>query len=125
MKDIIDLGNRVFDRLTEAHGESNEARLLFLYGITVGNDWHIPGTNKVIRVSIDALSKNFSDPSIDEMFDSWRNAVANIDRDRNERALAKMRAEYEFQVKPGDVYEFGKSSGQWREVGLSPTNFKF
>lgn len=125
MKDIIDLGNRVFDRLTEAHGESKEARLLFLYGITVGNDWHIPGTNKVIRVSIDVLSKNFSDPLIDEMFDSWRNAVANIDRDRNERALVKMQAEYEFHVKPGDVYEFGKSSGSWREVGLSPTNFKF
>lgn len=125
MKDIIDLGNRVFDRLIEAHGEAADARLLFLYGITVGNDWHIPGTNKVIRVAIDQLTKNFPDPAIDMLFESWRKTVATIDRDRNERALARMRAEYEFQVKPGDVYEFGKSSGSWREVGLSPTNFKF
>jgi hypothetical protein len=125
MKDIIDLGNKVFDRLLEAHGETTDARLLFLYGITVGNDWHIPGTNKVVHIAMDSVSKNFPDQVIDGLFETWRMTIATIDHDRNERALARMRSEYEFQVKPGDVYEFGKSSGQWREVGLSPTNFKF
>jgi hypothetical protein len=48
MKDIIDLGNLVFSQLVKSHGELEESRTLFLYGITVGSDWQVLGSDRGI-----------------------------------------------------------------------------
>ena len=41
MKDLIDLGNLVFNQLIKEHGEIEESRLLFIYGVTTGTQWSV------------------------------------------------------------------------------------
>jgi len=119
MRDLIDLGNLVFNRLISDHGETEAGRLLFLYGITIGSDWHDRSTNKVVNISLSGVSHNFGDPVISKLNEEWVKIIQEIDIRRNAQALAKMRAEYEIQLKPGDIYEFGKSSGEFRQLNFN------
>ena len=50
MKDLIDVGNLVFDRLVSDHGELSESRTLFLYGVTTGNTWFVLDSAKWITI---------------------------------------------------------------------------
>lgn len=123
MRDLIDLANLVYDQLIKEHGETKEGRLLFLYGASMGNEWFIAGSNKFLTVSIEGVTKNFKDEVIDGLSTKWKELVATYERKKLDAMLKKMRSEYEFTVKPGDMYEFGKSSSEFREIGFNPLRF--
>lgn len=123
MKDLIDLANLVYDQLIKEHGETKEGRMLFLYGASIANEWFIVGTNKSLTVSVEGVTKNFNDKVIDDLSAKWKELVATYERKKVEAMLKKMRSEYEFTIKPGDTYEFGKSSGGFREIGFNPLKF--
>ena len=123
MQDVIDLGNRVFDQLVKVHGEHPDSRLLFLYGITMGTEWFIPGTNKSLIVSVGGVIKNFSDQTIELLDVEWKELVTRITQQRNDAALVRMRKEYEFTLKDGDTIEFGLTT-KTREISFNPLNLR-
>ena len=123
MRDVIDLGNRVFDQIIKVHGESPESRVLFLYGITTNTEWFIPGTNKSLIVSIDGIHKNFADALLDSLNVEWKDLVTRITQKRNDDALSRMRKEYEFTLSEGDTIEFGNTT-KTREIQFNPLTLR-
>ena len=115
MKDIIDLGNLVFDQLVIEHGELEESRVLFLYDITKGNDWQVLNDIKVIRIDNSGVTKNFEDLVIEKLNDSWRSVVSQRDSIASAAISDQMKSQIK-ELKDGDIIEFGKSSGPWREI---------
>lgn len=117
MKDIIDLGNLVFDQLVKAHGELPESRTLFLYGITTGSDWVVLGTQKTVMIDKTGVTKNFEDPIIDSHHASWLEMTKRAEVSKAQEVLSKIKRED--RLKDGDIIEFGKSSGEWREINFN------
>jgi hypothetical protein len=119
MKDIIDLGNMVFDRLIESHGESNESRTLFLYGITTSTKWSVLGSEKWVHVHAGGVSCNFEDPILSKLSSQWQSIKAAQDKIELAERLKKFRAEYEKpSPKDGDTFNFWSDSGAFREIKL-------
>ena len=119
MKDIIDLGNKVFDQLISEHGESQESRMLFLYGITTQTRWSIVGSAKWVLVHADGVSLNFEDPVLAELSDQWMKIRAEQSRLQLADRLKRFKAEYERpSPKDGETFNFWSDSGNFREIRL-------
>lgn len=117
MKDIIDLGNLVFNQLIVAHGESEESRLLFLYNITVGEPWTI-NTNKTIVVSNEGVSISFDDQVIHELNGQWKLLLLSKREAAADAERAKMNSGVN-KFKDGDTFEFWQNdNGPWREINF-------
>ena len=117
MKDLIDLGNLVFNQLLSDHGELPESRTLFLYGITTGSTWTVLNSQKLLTITQDGISKNFEDKAIDAYDRAWKKQLkeAEIERARQiTRAIKR-----EDTPREGDIIEFGKSSGEWRNIDFN------
>lgn len=119
MKDIIDLGNRVFDRLIEEHGETQESRTLFLYGITTSTKWSIIGSDKWVLVHADGVMINFEDDQLAALSNEWRSIRDEQDKAALADRLKRFREEYEKPTpKDGDTFDFWSGSGHFREIRL-------
>ena len=119
MKDIIDLGNMVFDRLIEAHGEIPESRILFLYGITTNTKWSMPGSDRWVLVYTDGVTANFEDPVLAELSAQWLAIRSAQDQVAFAERLKRFREEYEKPMpKDGDTFSFWSDPGTFREIRL-------
>jgi hypothetical protein len=119
LNDIIDLGNRVFDRLIEAHGEIEESRMLFLYGITTATRWDVNGKDLWVLVQQDGVFSNFNDPVITGLSNRWQVIRQNRTKAEVENRLKRFREEYERPApKDGEVFNFWQGGETFREIRL-------
>jgi hypothetical protein len=119
MKDIIDLGNLVFDRLIEAHNEDPESRTLFLYGITTGTSWNVINSEKTLLIQSDGVVLNFEDVVISKLSSKWQQIRIEQDKAALAERLKRFKAEYEKpSPKDGDTFNFWSDSGTFREIRL-------
>lgn len=119
MKDIIDLGNLVFDRLVEAHGETQESRMLFLYGITTGTAWQVLGSDKSVLVHSDGVTLNFEDLTISHLSSKWQEIRAEKDKAALAERLRRFREEYEKPApRDGETFNMWSDPGTFREIRL-------
>lgn len=119
MKDIIDLGNRVFDHLIEAHSELQESRTLFLYSITAGTTWFILGTDKALTIEAGGVTKNFEDPKLDSLDAEWK----TIKFQREHAAAQKIKSlispeNQSNSPSDGDILNFWGNEGEFREIKM-------
>ena len=117
MKDLIDLGNLVFDQLIAEHGELAESRTLFLYGITTGSSWQVLNSQKTLVIDKGGVSKNFEDKAIDAYDRAWKNLIKEAELTHARQVLNAIKRED--NPKDGDTIEFGKSSGEWRNIDFN------
>lgn len=129
MKDLIDLGNLVFNRLISDHGEIAESRLLFLYQLTTGTRWNVMNSNHWIMFDKTGVTKNFNDPVIDQLDAEWKSLKLQHDIEFLNRKLAILRAEYDRPApKDGEIWEFGGNSEPFRSLNFDENkgkSFKF
>jgi hypothetical protein len=119
MKDIIDLGNKVFDRLIEEYGETQDSRMLFLYGITTSTKWSIVGSDRWVLVHADGVSINFEDARISSLSSEWQMIRAEKTKTDLAERLKRFRAEYEKPTpRDGQTFNFWSDSGDFREIQL-------
>lgn len=119
MKDLIDLGNLVFNVLRDKHGEIEESRMLFLYFITQKSKWDILGSKHWILIEINGITKNFADPEIDNLNKQWLALKANVDYEFLINKLNNLRKEYDRPApRDGDIWEFGGSDKPFRNISL-------
>jgi hypothetical protein len=119
MKDIIDLGNMVFDRLIQTHGEIPESRMLFLYGITTNTKWTMMGSDRWVLVHADGVTANFDDPALAELSSQWLAIRSAQDQAVFTERLKRFREEYEKPApKDGDTFNFWSDPGTFREIRL-------
>ena len=119
MKDIIDLGNKVFDRLVEEYGESQESRMLFLYGITTSTKWSIIGSDKWVLIHADGVMTNFDDGRLADLSEQWRSIRDEQSKVAVANRLKTLREEYEKpSPKDGETFNFWSDSGSFREIRL-------
>jgi len=117
--DVIDLGNRVFNRLIDAHGEIEESRILFLYGITTSTRWDISGTGRWVQVHDGGVSCNFEDDVIDILSSKWQQIKSQRTQLAVEARLKKFRDEYERTTpKDGETFNFWQGGETFREIRL-------
>ena len=117
MRDLIDLGNLVFDRLVEVHSELPESRTLFLYGITQGSTWTVIGTNKQLTITQEGVYKNFEDRVIETHHLTWTDLINSARKKKADAEVRKLKEEPK-QFKDGDVIDFWKDEGPWREINI-------
>lgn len=115
MKDLIDVGNRVFDRLILAHGEMPESRTLFLYGITTGTTWTIIDSTKWINIEKTGITKNFEDSEIDQADRDWKFQLESQTQAAAQKIIDKIKPKND-GPRDGDTYEFWRNDGPWREI---------
>lgn len=129
MKDLIDLGNLVFNRLVSDYGETEESRRLFLYQITTMTKWHVMNSNHWILFERTGVTKNFSDQVIDQLDVEWKALKLAVDMDFLNRKLAVLRSEFDRKApKDGEIWEFGTSNGSFRSLNFDENqgkSFKF
>jgi hypothetical protein len=119
MKDIIDLGNRVFDRLIEAHGELPESRTIFLYGITTGSTWFILGTEKTVTIEDGGLTKNFEDIVLDALDSEWKQLKFNKELAAAQQIKRMISPENQANSpKDGDTFNWWNNEGEFREIKM-------
>jgi hypothetical protein len=119
MKDIIDLGNMVFDRLIQTHGESQESRMLFLYGITTNTKWGVLGSDHWVLVHADGVTASFDDPVLTDLSGQWLAIRSAQDQAAFTERLKRFREEYEKPApKDGDTFNFWSDPGTFREIRL-------
>lgn len=117
MKDLIDLGNLVFNQLIKEHSEHEESRMLFLYGVTTGTQWSVLNSDKWLLIEPAGITKNFSDQTIDALTREWQSLKNLHDQKAVDSKLARMRAEYDRpQPKDGEIIEFWSGSNTFREI---------
>lgn len=117
MKDLIDLGNQVFNVLKERHNEIEESRMLFLYFLTEKKTWSIINSTKTILIEKDGITKNFSDSKIDALNLEWLSLKQQVDYTFLTNKIARLRAEFDRPApKDGDVWEFGGSGGTFKNM---------
>jgi hypothetical protein len=117
MKDIIDVGNSVFDRLVSDHEELSESRTLFLYGITTGTTWFVLDSAKWITIDQAGIAKNFDDSLIEAIDRDWKNLLSAKDAASANKIIQQIKPK-DNGPKDGDRYEFWKNEGPWREISL-------
>lgn len=117
MKDLIDLGNKAFDHLIEAHGELPESRTIFLYGITAGTTWFILGTSKSLTIEEGGIIKDFEDLTLEKLTAEWKEL-----KFQKELAAARKIKETikptEHALKDGDILNFWGNEGEFREINM-------
>jgi hypothetical protein len=119
MKDIIDLGNKVFDRLIDAYGETAESRTLFLYGITTNTRWSIIGSDHWVLVQADGVFMDFEDPILSDLSQQWLAIRADQEKAETAARLQKFKDEYTRPTpKDGDTFTFWSDGGTFREIRL-------
>lgn len=116
MNDLIDLGNLVFDALIHSHGANPEDRVLFLYSLTQGTEWHA-GENKFVQVLPSGVVKNFEDSEIERLSKDWTDQIDLAKQAIAAQAMTKLKAEPK-QFKNGDTFEFWQNEGPWRDINL-------
>ena len=116
MRDLIDLGNLVFDTLVSSHGVNPEDRMLFLYSITQGTEWYAGG-DKFVRVLHTGVFTNFHDPEIERLSKEWTDQVDRAKAKIVAAEIEKLKAEPK-QFKDGDTFEFWQNEGPWRDINL-------
>jgi hypothetical protein len=119
MKDIIDLGNSVFNHLVKEHAELEESRTLFLYGITMGNTWFIIDSAKWIIVEESGLTYNFDDPEIAKLDKVWKDLKFQKELIAAQKIMKEISPQSR-SVNPqdGDTFEFWNNETPWREINL-------
>jgi hypothetical protein len=115
MKDLIDLGNLAFDQLVSEHGELEESRVMFLYQLTLGAEWYILGSQKLIQITKNGIVKNFSDPVIEKHDAAWKNHLQEKASIESDKIRKQINSQTQHSM-DGQIIEFGKSSGPWREI---------
>ncbi len=103
--DLIDIGNKVFDRLVDTYGEDPESRLLFLAGCTTGFEWFVINSDKKLLVTENGISANFEDEIITQI----NTEIKSEKRQRNEEVAQRFAKEMEKgrdKFKDGDTYHF-------------------
>lgn len=115
MTDIIDFGNLVFNRLIEFHGESEEDRLLFLYGVTSNSTWSVINSSKWVRIEASGLSKNFEDSELDKINLTWMTKLDQAAQSEALRITNEIGPNSSFP-RDGETYEFWKNEGPWRDI---------
>jgi hypothetical protein len=118
MRDIIDLGNLAFDVLISKYGELPESRVLFLYSITQSEPWQILGSNNMVHITASGIIKNFKDETLEEYHKQWTGLIEEA-KIKESDAIRKSINQNKIQLKEGDIIEFGKSSGEWREINFN------
>lgn len=117
MKDLIDLGNLVFNQLIKDHSEIEESRMLFLYGVTTSTQWSVLNSDKWLLIEPAGITKNFSDQTIDDLNLEWKSLKNSHDQKVVDLKLARMRSEYDRpQPKDGEIIEFWSGSNTFREI---------
>lgn len=116
MKDIIDLGNLVFNQLVKDHGETEESRLLFLYNITVNEPWIINIT-KTVQLSEAGVLINFEDSVISDLNAEWKQILFNRELAKADKQRESMNANIN-KFKDGDTFEFWQNETPWREINF-------
>ena len=117
MKDLIDVGNLVFDRLISDHGELSESRTLFLYGVTTGNTWFVLDSAKWITIDPTGVLKNFEDSVIEKIDEEWKSLLLAKEITKANKVIQQIKPKNN-GPKDGDTYEFWKNEGPWREISL-------
>ena len=119
MKDIIDLGNSVFSHLIKEHGELEESRTLFLYGVTLGNTWFILDSAQWLIVEESGLTYNFDDLEIAKLNTTWKDAKFQKELIAAQRIMKEISPQAK-SVNPqdGDTFEFWNNETPWREINL-------
>ena len=113
------MGNQVFDRLIESHGETSESRLLFLYGITTNTRWDVLNSTKWVHVQADGVTLNFDDSVIIELGNQWNRIKSDQDQAETASRLRKFREEHERPTpRDGDTFSFWSDPGTFREIRL-------
>lgn len=115
MKDIIDLGNKVFDYLIDKHNELPESRTLFLYSITAGTPWYIINTNNVLIIEEAGITINFIDAELTIINDEWLAIQFEKKRKLANSILQKIKSETN-SPREGDTYEFWKNEEPFRNI---------
>lgn len=103
--DVIDIGNRVFDRLVDAYGEDPGSRLLFLAGCTTGFEWFVINSDKKLLVTENGISANFEDGVITQINLELTQLKKQRDQEIAKRITQEMEAGRN-KFKDGDVYHF-------------------
>lgn len=117
MKDIIDLGNKVFDNLIDKYGELSESRTLFLYGITMGTTWFIINSTKTILIEENGIIKNFDDPIINDLNEQWKAVKFEKERRAANIILSKIKGEGH-TPKDGEIYNFWQNEEPFRDLNF-------
>lgn len=115
--DVIDIGNRVFDRLVDTYGEDPESRLLFLAGCTTGFEWFVINSDKKLLVTDSGVSANFEDEVITQI----NLEISTMIKQKNEAVAAKFAKEMEKgreQFKDGDTYHFWSNDSNNININL-------
>lgn len=111
MKDVIDLGNLVFDRLVSSHGESQDSRILFLYDITINCKWNLSNSkDHWLLIDETGITKNFNDQVLDSLQKQWTTLKEQTENSKLNKKIEAMRSEFDRPApKDGDLWEFGHS----------------
>jgi hypothetical protein len=117
MKDLIDLGNLVFTQLVKEHGEIEESRTLFLYGVTSESIWHVLNSAKHVTVGRGGVSYNFEDSVLAELHKTWSDMIQQAKQRRAQEELKKMKGEQK-QFRDGDTFQFWQNEEPWREINF-------
>jgi len=65
---LVDIGNRVFDRLVDAYGENPADRLDFFHHVMAEQPWNLLGSaGSTVKVSITEISFNFEDEILNQI----------------------------------------------------------
>ena len=107
----------MFNQLIKEHGEIEESRLLFIYGVTTGTQWSVLNSSKLLLIEPAGVTKNFGDQVIDALNFEWQSIKNQHDQKQVDLKLARMRAEYDRpQPKDGDMIEFWSGESNFREI---------
>lgn len=119
MKDIIDLGNSVFSHLVKEHGELEESRTLFLYGVTMGNTWFILDSANWLIVEESGLTYNFDDPVIAKLNITWKDSNFQKELIAAQRIMKEISPQANgVNPRDGDTFDFWNNETPWREINL-------
>lgn len=119
MKDLIDLGNKVFDILVKDHGEDPASRTLFLYAISVDNPqpWYVLGSDKRVMITQSGVSISFQDDAISSLNLEWTKLIDDKKAAQADQVLSKIKSQ-NFSPKDGDTFNFWENEGPWKEIKL-------
>jgi hypothetical protein len=119
MKDLIDLGNKVFDILVKDHGEDLTSRTLFLYAISVDSPqpWYVLGSDKRVMITQSGVSISFQDDAISSLNLEWTKLIDDKKAAQADQVLSKIKSQ-NFSPKDGDTFNFWENEGPWKEIKL-------
>lgn len=119
MRDIIDLGNSVFSHLIKQHGELEESRTLFLYGVTMSNTWFIIDSANWIIVEESGLTYNFEDSEIAGFDKIWKDIKFEKELNAAHQIMKEISPQNRLiNPQDGDTFEFWNNETPWREINL-------